>query len=246
MVQEKKQETPLPPPPLPPPTVLTLADRVREAMRLGLRSIVTAEVSKIDASYQLAERILLTVYDGFRPAEMPADLRVIFRDLHISRDKKVDELTYKVTEDFRVAMGLVEWAIEQGACEASGAPKTSAVQAQATPASETRTPMKVRSKPVAKPHRPRPAAPVRRPTGLGDDKQLLVLRHILEHGPVRTVALRSAIGMTGQDYHERLKTFLRWARKTGLIETTGVRFGMTNSPTPALKEYLSKHAAPAR
>lgn len=245
MVQEKKQETPSLPTP-PPPTVLTLADRVREAMRLGLRSIVTAEVSKIDASYKLAESILMTVYDGFRPAEMPADLRVIFRDLHISRDKKVEELTYKVTEDFRAAMGLVEWAIEQGACDPAGKQPPPTPQQEPAAAAEPAKPVKVRSKPVAKPHRPRPAAPVRRPTGLGDDKQLLVLRHILEHGPVRTVALRSAIGMTGQDYHERLKTFLRWARKTGLIETTGVRFGMTNSPTPALKEYLSKHAAPAR
>jgi len=90
-----------------------LAERVREAMRAGLRAVTALEVSKIDARFEMTQRILMATYEGFRADEIPADLRMVLHDMRIHRDKIVDDITFRATEDFRLAMDLVEWAIEE-------------------------------------------------------------------------------------------------------------------------------------
>jgi hypothetical protein len=190
----------------------TLVHRMREALRAGLRAVILEETKRIDLFFESGTNVLRHTYRDFQPHEIPADIRTVLRDLLVSRDQYVEQMVFKVTEDFRAAIELVEWAIAN------------------------------RPEPTVPPKDNGATTSAKHPSALPEQDRTRVLRHILEHGPITTNAIHQALHLDPKQ-RGRVKEFLRWARTTGLVSSTGNRSAMTNAPTAALAEYLTRFAS---
>jgi len=190
-------------------------------MRAGLRAITSIEVSKIDAGFVKAERILLATYDGFRTEEVPADLRSVLHDMRVYRDRCVDDMTFRATEDFREAMALVEWAVGERERQALKPAAATGVR-PATPSSPASSPSV-----VVKSARPR---------GLSSEQQAAVLKCIAEaDGAIRSADIRATVKLDNR-LRPALTKFLKWAEASGMVRTSGQRYGFQVEATDQLKK----------